>query len=1336
MSDGEDIPSTSSDDHMSIDSDHFSMAFFDPIFASNSTKTEDSSANFLEEPEEPQPTLVSLDSLKYGFFETPTVAVIRLTHRGIEVHQIIAHPDSLEIHFTSSCADDRLLKRYGPFESSQTFLWHCPLQGLIEANQIEFDGKEIKMRKSESGSWNRLSSSTSSIRSSNYTPSRSYGSSLSSYRYTPSYSSGTTTSYTTPYGSSAAADRSLTRSSTTHSATSRSLTRSDSSSAAAGSTTLPRTNSSSATPTYHRSLYSTSTGPTATSRSPFSTTVYTPSNTYQRESSFTRLGDTSTYSRNSSSTLDRSRDSGYSGQSSASSDNSSMISGTHTLSSRDQLGRPRASSQIITSGYRGPSVRELNRKASERANRELQENDYREWEDRDRLRAQIDTQNRTPSPSRHESGKAMLELEEVLKNRAGATSPSLQMMTSPRTRVPTSTTGHHVRWDDRWERDAALGQLTNKTKYQDEIQGHHREVAGSSSINGHPLKSALRSSNTFDTFASSPSRHYDQQNDDVGASVSKAPAVPAYPPYLQNNKVPSSRSEPITIEPQGGQNPAASQSPPTSPTPTRSYLKKEIVHRDLVTEYTRKPTAKVSPYEESGQIVSPGFTGLRNIGNTCFMNATLQMLVNNAELKAYFLQDLYKRDVNEHNMLGFGGRLANAFAQFMRQMWSCTNRAVEPVKIKELVAEKASQFANFAQHDAHEFLSFLLDGLHEDTNRVRSKVATNTVEANGRPDREVAAEAWRTYLLRNDSIFVDLFHGQLKSRLECPRCSRVSITFDPFVYLPVPFPKKKKTVKILFWPLDPALRPIRLSISFSPEGNVADFLTAVGELVKQPSKHMRLIEIVQHRIHKVYTSDEPTNLLSSGDTLYVYQVHDPQDWNEDIVELYAVQRQLYAHSLKYVCNACGSTQEKLKSCEACYNAWYCDQDCQLKDWNEGSHRGECGKRATIDSVGGPILVSLPRSHLTYAHLVRVLDARSRHSIQIFLPPQLNRSSSDHSCNGETEIDGIPPSSSGSTINGEASTDELGPITTTDGSASRNSLSPSVNGSSSELRRQVMPAPRKKPPPSLFIVKRLRSQASNVGDTVKENKEGDPLDLPSGSYLSVNWINLKNGKPYVEVESKIATDIDENLSNKYANGPSGSRGGDGDPTLEDMISMFSETERLKPEESWYCSRCKDHVEATKKLELYRLPPILIIQLKRFVYTVSTYASSHRRSKDDRRVEYPLTALDLAPYLADGAEVGQNTTYDLCGVVCHSGSSYFGHYVSVGRLPGIDGRTTQIEWRQYDDSVVTKCPLPEVQSDEAYLLFYKQRGSTTRDLFRNHYNCDPIEDDTPFVETSRL
>ncbi|VDM68269.1 unnamed protein product [Strongylus vulgaris] len=194
--------------------------------------------------------------------------------------------------------------------------------------------------------------------------------------------------------------------------------------------------------------------------------------------------------------------------------------------------------------------------------------------------------------------------------------------------------------------------------------------------------------------------------------------------------------------------------------------------------------------------------------------------------------------------------------------------------------------------------------------------------------------------------------------------------------------------------------------------------------------------------------------------------------------------------------------------------------------------------------------------------------------------------------------------------------------------------------------------------------------------------------------------------------QIDTERSEQLAKqlrKYASGTSG------DPTLHDMLGMFSETERLKPEESWYCNKCRDHVEATKKLELFRLPPVLIVQLKRFVYT-ATYQTMHRRSKDERRVIYPISNLDMSPFLAETAPADQNTIYDLTGVVCHSGSSYFGHYVSIGRLAGFDSTDTVVDWRLFDDSIVSKQSVNNVQSDDAYLLFYKQRGVPTKSIFR--------------------
>ena len=88
----------------------------------------------------------------------------------------------------------------------------------------------------------------------------------------------------------------------------------------------------------------------------------------------------------------------------------------------------------------------------------------------------------------------------------------------------------------------------------------------------------------------------------------------------------------------------------------------------------------------------------------------------------------------------------------------------------------------------------MLDGLHEDLNRVKEKVTTEQVEANGRPDYLVAKESWERHLKRNDSIIQDLMGGQFKTRVDCPNCGNVSITFDPYlsISLPIPPPPPKQ----------------------------------------------------------------------------------------------------------------------------------------------------------------------------------------------------------------------------------------------------------------------------------------------------------------------------------------------------------------------------------------------------------------------------------------------------------------------------------------------------------------------------------------------------------------
>jgi len=137
----------------------------------------------------------------------------------------------------------------------------------------------------------------------------------------------------------------------------------------------------------------------------------------------------------------------------------------------------------------------------------------------------------------------------------------------------------------------------------------------------------------------------------------------------------------------------------------------------------------------------------------------------------------------------------------------------------------APQFSGYAQHDSQELLAFLLDGLHEDLNRVLKKPYVEKPEWQGGGPKEflkLARDSWEGYMLRNDSVIVDLFQGQYKSILVCPECSKaragtgcgylfltslnhqVSITFDPFMYLTLPLPIKKTWRHEIFYiPWDP-----------------------------------------------------------------------------------------------------------------------------------------------------------------------------------------------------------------------------------------------------------------------------------------------------------------------------------------------------------------------------------------------------------------------------------------------------------------------------------------------------------------------------------------------------
>jgi ubiquitin carboxyl-terminal hydrolase 2/21 len=111
-----------------------------------------------------------------------------------------------------------------------------------------------------------------------------------------------------------------------------------------------------------------------------------------------------------------------------------------------------------------------------------------------------------------------------------------------------------------------------------------------------------------------------------------------------------------------------------------------------------------------------------------------------------------------------------------------------------VVGKVASRFTGYDQQDAQEFLRFLLDGLHEDLNKIRKKPAYYEIkDRDGAKDRDVSDEYWKFYLERNSSALSELFCGQLRSEIRCNTCNHRSLCFDVFWDLSVPVPKKKSS---------------------------------------------------------------------------------------------------------------------------------------------------------------------------------------------------------------------------------------------------------------------------------------------------------------------------------------------------------------------------------------------------------------------------------------------------------------------------------------------------------------------------------------------------------------
>ncbi|KAK6119833.1 hypothetical protein DH2020_046428 [Rehmannia glutinosa] len=584
-----------------------------------------------------------------------------------------------------------------------------------------------------------------------------------------------------------------------------------------------------------------------------------------------------------------------------------------------------------------------------------------------------------------------------------------------------------------------------------------------------------------------------------------------------------------------------------------------------------------------------GLTGLQNLGNTCFMNSALQCLAHTPKLVDYFLGD-YRREINPENPLGMKGEIASSFGDLLKKLWAPGATPLAPRTFKLKLAHFAPQFSGFNQHDSQELLAFLLDGLHEDLNRVKCKPYVEAKDSDGRPDEEVADEYWKNHLARNDSIIVDVCQGQYRSTLVCPLCRKVSVTFDPFMYLSLPLPSSSmRTMTLTVVKADGSTKPSPFTVTVPKNGKLEDLTQALSTACSLGVDETLLVaEIYNNRIIRFL--EEPTDSLSlirDNDQLIAYRL------SKDVEEapLFVFMHQRF--------------EEKFISGKL------------TPSWR---------------AFGVPLVV---RKNIangsdireTYAKLLAPFSVRDQESVD-------NIDGADNNDTSNARLSGSPETSDKEEPDAQSGADFQFYLTNEKGTE---------KGSEIGMGELVKPTPM---PERLFVL-------VSWSDKMVKLYNVEPLSL----------------LPEVFKSGFFTKRPQESIS------------------LYKCLEAFLKEEPLGPDDMWYCPVCKKHCQAGKKLDLWRLPEILVIHLKRFSY------SRFLKNKLETYVDFPIHDLDLSSYIAQ--QGGSSNRYMLYAISNHYGSMGGGHYTAFVHHGGD-------RWYDFDDSHVSPISEDKIKTSAAYAV----------------------------------
>ncbi|OMJ92479.1 hypothetical protein SteCoe_4713 [Stentor coeruleus] len=674
-----------------------------------------------------------------------------------------------------------------------------------------------------------------------------------------------------------------------------------------------------------------------------------------------------------------------------------------------------------------------------------------------------------------------------------------------------------------------------------------------------------------------------------------------------------------------------------------------------------KQVAPEKPNLKCSSIIVPGHSGLVNLGNTCFLNSVLQSLLHTPMFEKFFTGDSvisYITPSKAKDKIILSLEL-NALA---KEMSASKTSKVTPNKFHRSLIKKFSMFDGTEQHDCHECLSLILDSLHEELSRVSEENIVNSLVIENPKDKqfeiEKADEQWKALQGSRGSLVSDVCGGQTRTKLTCENCKNKKVLFEIFNNISLPIPANMQV-------------PVTVTIVYL-NGNSMQIALAINKFFKISELIAEVSKIALIPKEKLFLADYYHGSILNNLSRFE---------NEPILRFIRDNSNIFAYEIIMTIEETEGFGKKLQKYPGNVDPYmvhnHVDVMTEKDVWKSGK---------ILEAQGENFLVELDyedkRDLYTKDFIVPFRTYTTYDNpriIHIVIYHQIVR-------NNKVEALGFPriiPIGSWYTYS------DLHKLI----SAAMNKfhIVPQVKGEIKEL----------------FSLKVLDIYSLKCGICKKCEgcllpQDKSELKTFEGLCIGVEWTE----NTFKEKASSIHQSVKEINKDDYKK----------PIDISQCFDAFINKEKLDTK----CEKCS-HTELLMKVNIWRVPDILILSLKRFAFQHGIL------DKIDNNVIIPFYAFDISKWVK-GVEISGGMTlsttilqnaYDLYAIILHSGGTGAGHYTTLLKIL----KDNHNMWILVDDANIYAMKedpdTPEVTKN-AYMLFYRRRKFSSSNVINLTYN----------------